>query len=380
MFTFSSYLPMSYKKHNFGDNVCRYYDREDSVDYVRPCDAGYYCQSTETGNHGANNMHSLHTCQKYIEIPSNPTTPKKDKDATCEKNDECGFGLTCIIIGSETQKKCNLDCGTDKRIYLIDDHYECRYETYKDKCYFTKDSTLENYSKRNKCKICGKISFETKKDDAQNSYQVMTSVDENDKYSQPDNTFVLEKRACQSATALYFYGDGSIKNNVDPSYNSHYSANKLYYKCVTIKAVDHNSKRVQYTMGDETIHIYDIDEVEYDDPDSNGDSQFKRGELISFYNQYLMTELGLWNDNRDEYINYLKCTEDNQLDDNLKRKIYYLGHPEIYLLYKDQTEVIEYLLQKEYPDIVPIIKAKEEEAAGFLNSKYLILSLLLLFL
>ena len=69
LFTFSSYLPMSYKKHNFGDNVCNYYDGEDYVNYVRPCDTGYYCQDTESNDHGADVEHNLHTCQKYMYIP-----------------------------------------------------------------------------------------------------------------------------------------------------------------------------------------------------------------------------------------------------------------------------------------------------------------------
>jgi hypothetical protein len=369
---------MSYKKHNFGDNVCNYYDMEDLVNYVKPCETGYYCQDTESSAHGADSQHKLHTCQKYMKIPANPSTPLKGKDEECNNNAECGFGLTCITIGSETKTKCNIDCPTDQKLYVINGNYECRYEAYKDMCQFTKDSTIQNYPNRNKCKTCGLIHFDEKKDGSQKIYYVMNSVDETDKYSQPDNTFVLNEDACQSGTALYFYGDGSIKNNID---TAHAIENKLYLKCVTIKAVDHGSKKFNYTIGDDTIHIYDIEKVEYDNVDTNNDRiSDKKAELTNLCTKYLMTEIGLWNDNKDEFINYLKCTDENQADDNLKRKLYYWVNPEEYLLYKDQTEVMEYLIQKKYPEIVPIIKAKEEEGAGFLNSKYLILSLLLLFL
>lgn len=367
---------MSYKKHNFGDNVCNYYNMEDYVNYVRPCDTGYYCQDTESSDHGADVEHNLHTCQKYMYIPSNPSTPKIDKDGKCDDTNDCITGLVCS--GTDPNKKCNRDCTNGQKLFLINGVYECRYEEFKDKCYFTKDSTPGEYNKRNKCKICGKISFENKEDDARNSYKVKNLIDENDKFSQTDGTFVGDKEACQSGTALYFYGDGTIKNNVDPSYSSHFSQNHLYYRCVTIKAVDHNHRRFNYTIGDDTIHIYEIDSVDYDDVVSG--SSVKKNELTNLCTKYLMTEIGLWNDNKEEYINYLKCEEDNQADDNLKRKLYYLLNPEKYLLYKDQTEVMEYLIQKKYPEIVPIIKAKEEEGAGFLNSKYLILSLLLLFL
>ena len=369
---------MSYKKHNFGDNVCNYYDREDYVNYVRPCDTGYYCQDTESNNNGADNKHNLHTCQKYMHIPPNPSTPKKDINEKCDNTNDCISGLTCS--GTDPDKKCNIQCtSSDQTHYLINGKYECRYGSFKDKCQYTDaNHILQSYTRRNKCKVCGKINFAEKKDDSQKIYYVISSVDENDKYSQPDNTFVSDKDACQSGTALYFYGDGSIQNDID---NAHASENVLYYKCVTIKAVDHSNKRFNYTIGDDTIHIYDIKEVEYDNVDTNNDGiSDKKTELTNLCTKYLMTEIGLWNDNKDEYINYLKCTDDNQADDNLKRKLYYLDNPEEYLLYKDQTEVMEYLIQKEYPEIVPIIKAKEEEGAGFLNSKYLILSLLLLFL
>lgn len=119
-FAFSSYLPMSYKKHNFGDNICSYFDYQDQIDYVRPCDAGQYCQDTEDNNRlGAASMHSLHTCQKFIEIPPNPSVALKDIGHKCEESTECISGLTCYKIGTETEKKCILECTSDKKIILL---------------------------------------------------------------------------------------------------------------------------------------------------------------------------------------------------------------------------------------------------------------------
>ena len=357
----SSYLPMSMKNINFGDHICRYYDKDEQIDYVRPCEANKYCQETETSLTSATAQNKLHTCQNYVVIPPNPTTPLKDRFANCQRNDECGYGLYCI------SNKCDLSCtNTGEQVYKIDNHYECRYVD--NKCIYIKDGSTIDYNPRN-CKVCGKIHFKPKNDGDGKEYQVLDSVDENDLYYNDDGEFVLDSEACKSKTALYFYGDNKIKNEIDLA---HQSENIMYLRCVTIKAVDHDRKRFNYTIGSGDVFIYDInEEIVYDDQDKKTDMQ-------NLCNKFLMTQIQLWNDNKEEYINYLKCPETNQADDNLKRKVYYLENPENYLLYKDRTEVIEYLIQKRFPEIVPIITPKD--SAGVLKFKYLILSLILLLL
>lgn len=364
----SSYLPMSMKNINFGDHICRYYDRDEQIDYVRPCEANKYCQATETHSLGATSRNNLYTCQNYVFIPANPTTPLKDRGAECNSNNECKSGLSCYQAAGEATQKCNRDCGTGVTLFPIDDGYKCRID--QNKCISTKnDGTRVDTSARN-CKVCGKIyPYPENKIDGNNKpYQVLDSVDENDLYSQPDGTYVYQEKACESGTALYFYLDGKTKNEID---STHSSENVMYLKCVTIKAVDPDRERFNYTDGSEKVYIYDINEVQFDSYSN------KESEMRDLCNQYLMTKVQLWNDNKNEYINYLKCPENKEADDNLKRKLYYYDHPEDYLLYKDRTEVIEYLIQQEYHDIVPIIT---KDSAGALKFKYLILSLMLLFL
>ena len=366
-FALSSYLPMSMKKHNFGDHICRYTDLDEHIDYVRPCEANKYCQETETHLLGATSINILYTCQNDYYIPPNPTTPLKDIGVECNNYNECKSGLICSIpSGETTTQKCNRDCGTGVTLFPIDDGYKCRID--QNKCISTKNDgtqvgTLPFDKSARKCKVCGEIHDDEEKDGNNKPYRVLKYVDENDLYSKPDGTYVYQKEACESGTALYFYLDGKIKNEIT-------SGNIMYFKCVTIKAVDPDHKRFNYTEGSDKVYIYDIDEVDYD-------SISKKNEMESLCSKYLMTKVQLWNENRDEYINYLKCTESNEANDNLKRKLYYLIHPEDYLLYKDRTEVIEYLIQLKYHDIVPIIT---KDSAGALKFKYLILSLMLLFL
>lgn len=368
--TLSSFLPMSVKKHNFGSHVCRYYDHEDGIDYVRPCETDNYCQATESQSNGARDRNYLYTCQKYMYIPPNPSTPLKDKGQTCENNSECMRGLSCLT-GSGSTKTCGRQCYDNRILLKIDDYYECRY--VENKCVYTKDNNFDTYSARN-CKVCGKITSEDKTDGNNKHFRILKEADENDPYSQNDGEFVIDKEACSSGTALYFYLDEKIKNEIDSTYSG---LNQMYYRCVTIKAVDPANDRFNYTIGTETVYIYDIDEVDFDDEDSYGQSN-KKNTLKSLCNQYLMTKIELWNSNKEEYKNYASCKV-TDINDDLKRKFYYLNHPEAYILYKDQTEVIEYLIQTAYPDIVPIIP-QQEEGAGFLTSKYLLLCLILLFL
>lgn len=374
-FASSSFLPMSQKKHNFGDNICHYYERNEQINYVRPCNSGEYCQDTESNNDfGATNVNNLYTCQKDIYIPPNPVTPTslKDRGESCENSGECKLGLSCITTGSDTQTKCNLNCGTGQEVHLIGGSYECRYTEFKDKCTYIRNGNSGSYSRRNTCKVCGLITFGTETDSDRKEFKVINTIDENDYYSQPDGTFVSEQNACKSGTALLFYGDGGIKNEVNSGSRS---SNNLHYRCVTIKAVDHRNKRLNYTIGSGNIQIYEANVVSQNA--INTVDQDKISDLINTIDEFLMTKIELMND----YIEYEKknagCSQNNNIDDDLYRKVYYYNHPQIYLLYKDQTEVIEYLIQKDYRFIVPIIKAKED-GTTFLKSKYMLLALILL--
>lgn len=369
-FSLSSYLPMSQKKHNFGPNVCRYYDHEDQIDYVRPCEHNKFCEETETYS-TATTMNKLHTCQEYIEIPENS---KLEQGQECEKDDDCFKGLKCII-GSDSKKNCDFICPEGQHLYKIyrDEYeYECRYND--DKCYFIKDNIPITYTCV-RCKACGKINSVEKKDSNNNVYKVMIESEQNDRFSQEDGTFVLDVDACSSLLSLYFYLDGKTVNEIDSTYSWE---NKMYPRCISIKAVDYKNGRLNYTIGTDTVYIYDINKVQFDDVDSDGNSE-KKNEMIELYDKILMPQAELWNNNREAFMGYYDSCRGGTINDALLRKIYYFEHPVEYLLYKDQTEVMEYLIQKEFPEIVPIIQ-KSEDSAGFISYTYIILSLMLLFI
>lgn len=80
----------------------------------------------------------------------------------------------------------------------------------------------------------------------------------------------------------------------------------------------------------------------------------------------------------------MKSNSNNQpedcYDDDIRRQFYYNLYPEHYLLYKDQTKVIEYLIQDYYHEFTPTVEAPPAEDSRFLKTKYIIISLILLFI
>ena len=392
--TISTYLPMSDKKHNFGDHICKYTDTLNSINYVKPCEADKYCSQTEIS--GSNNFY-LFTCQKDYHIRL-PTQTKKAKDEACNVyNNECMSGLTCT--GSGSTYKCDISCSSDRQATLINGKYECRNPTYNNLCEFTKtgSSMVESHINRNIGKVCGKINFTTKKKDESDTnsktYQALSSVEECDYYSQKDGTFVNDINACESGTALYFYGDNGTKDvndvNTDSSTNPYNDEkNKMYLKCVTIKEVDcgiNGNQIIKYTIkeNDQDVEkLYDFNDVdEYGVSSSLSTStghyyavQRITQELDQLYNNYPLTKIELWEDYKQARIKYNECMNsdlNNQpedcLDDDMRRKFYYYTYPENYLLYKDQKEVIDYLIQDNYHGFNPFAES------GFLSPKYFIL-------
>lgn len=399
--TISTYLPMSDKKHNFGDHICKYIDTVNKINYVKPCEADKYCHKTDTSNGG----NGLYTCQKDYHNHL-PTETKKAKDESCSNSNECMSGLTC----SGSTSKCDINCSgyVDRQATLINGHYECRNPTYSNQCRFTRtgSNNVESHYYRNNGKLCGKINFTTKKKDDSDSnsktYQALSSVEECDYYSQKDGTFVYDIKACESGTALYFYGDNGTKdvNMVNTDYTTNplnEEKNTMYLKCVTIKEVncDNGKKIIKYTIkeNDQDVEkLYDFDDVDEYDTDyidgtsnpSNSHEYAIKGiteNLAQLYDNYPLTRIELWEDYKQASIKYNECMNSDSnkypedcLDDDIRRKFYYYENPENYLLYKDQKEVIDYLIQDEYHGFNPFAES------GFLNTKYVIITLMLLFL
>ena len=69
-------------------------------------------------------------------------------------------------------------------------------------------------------------------------------------------------------------------------------------------------------------------------------------------------------------------------NDELRKIWYYYNHPEEYLLYKNDEEILEYLINEAYPTPISKVKnetEKKQNLSRFLNNKYFLFLLLLAF-
>ena len=229
----------------------------------------------------------------------------------------------------------------------------------KDKCFH--DIENDTYFSYDYLKVCGEFTVN-------NNISSMSDIGVLD-----DNTLVKDPLACKSGFALYFNKNKETVTNV-----------LMSQVCVTVKGVekDEDSRCViRYTKGSEVEFIYDPNKVH---PDLYSRNNFIDCDLI-------MPKVELFQD----YLTAFKKTdcEKEQLynepftceNDELRKIWYYYNHPEDYILYKNNEEIVNYLIENAYP--TPISKIKEEKektekkenSSAFLDNIYILLLLLLAF-
>ena len=371
--SFSYYLPMKRKSIDFGADVCRFDDtiHDTHYNYVKGCEKGKYCASLES-------TYNIHKCQPYTPII-------KMLGENCKNDFECDSSLKCI------SEKCSMEndypynkndidfCPSGQILQIIDDEGrnsgKCISATNIDKCYIrTKEGTNEkiNTYAPDYFKICGKISYE--KDDTAKLY-IKTSTDMNYYGEVNDGEFVEDEKACKSGYALYFYGNKELtKPFTDSEATAH--SNDMFKLCVTVKEVEFipgddesstppppDSCIIKYTKGTETEYIYDPSHA---------------GQNIAC-DEFLLTKLELFqklvermNSIRDQCVSQRHYDAPFLCDDNeLKKLQYFYDNPKDYLLYQNENQVVDYLVQSKYKTY-----EAQDLSKGFLNLNYFILLLL----
>ena len=220
-----SILPMSKKNYDFGDNVCHY--RDNSIEYVKPCPEGQYCQTTETNNK------ELSTCQPRVKLA-------KSLGETCEASEECEGDLKCRLYHLFSEKKCLYENDhyflKNNYYYCIDGHYLYNTSSLNLGCYeYLPESITEDMYERTyytiypeptyfipgPYKMPGIITF------SYSDYNVITYIEKAYIGSIDIGNMVGDYRACKSGFAIKTYGNG----NLDPDDDSLY---KLFYKCAEV--------------------------------------------------------------------------------------------------------------------------------------------------
>lgn len=366
-----TYRPMSKKTIDFGGNICyqKEYNGAVSIEYVRPCSSGKYCHLTDSsGNY-------LGTCETYTQII-------KTLGENCESNIECDSGLVCNTVDGTNQ--CTLNnlefyrktdsvspdtlyyCLSGKTAFSTDGTtYSCDTlptGVSSSKYYSTKDST--DYTiPPGPYQVTGAITF---KDRTSGDYEI-SSVDISDIGSVDTGKFVENERACKSGFALPFYVSGNSGTLTQPD---GVSSTNTFNLCVDVKEVeeDSNKCRIKYSLSDGVEKIYYLSKMSSSFTD------------ISDVCDNLLTKLEMFKN----YIAKLEpikaeCKSKNYYEepftcrnDELRKWWYFYYNPDEYMLYKDQTEVEDFLLQSEY-------KTYNANKGAFLSMNYLF-SLLILFI
>lgn len=361
-----TYRPMKKKNINFGEDVCRYEDISNSegITYVRPCEEGKRCVSLGISNY------NIYTCVAYDGVYDNS-------------------GKTCATEKSINGIDCtNLQCGEDKcggiptgsckdgEVHDYLDSNKCVSdpgicESYKD------DLSLDKSYSAGKYKKCVRKELQTK--DSGKTYSTKTLYS-NYIASIDDGEFIENSSSnlkyCKSGYALFFFGNKELKYP-----NSDQNNNKMYLMCVTVEGKDANGI-IKYKIKDGDSKYYDpskLNDYYYETTNQYGPSSYVYYSLYD-NDEFLMTRLEMFKKYRDTLDGLDDCKGGQCENDELAKWKYFYENPEEYLLYKDEPQIIEYLIKEEEGNYYYKVKHTSSNS-NILNMKYMLalLSLLLLF-
>ena len=362
------YAPMSKKTFEFDvEDICLYQNSDSDYIYVEPCEKGYSCNPIINAL-GSSSFPILHICQEYSKAGIS-------FGSHCSEDDDCEDNLNCmnqICTVNENDEAFHINnnyyCSEELIPILDSGHYYCKKrEDYQmtNLCFnYDKDTSTTTEAWPDYNKIPGNIVL----DDEDNGYQKL-KVSADSIGSVKDGDFVENELACKSGFALNFYADNTLETPTSPVY-------PIYKKCVQFSGFELKGPycNIKYTLN-KVNYNYDVNKVSNDL--ITNDFADKNAFCDSF--KYIKTKLELFK----QYVNKAnelaeECKKKKYYDepytcknDELRRLMYFYNHVEQYLIYKNEEEVMEFLLQKEYPDYG--VKFSKTD-----NSKYIQLDLILL--
>lgn len=352
------FRPMSKRTKNFGDDVCYYLDEETDFPYyayVKPCKEGQKCVQLGTS------QFSIAKCLDY-------TDEKYDNEGTtCETKDYSSLiGLDCTGYPCNQDSKCKRTCLKNQVYDNINNRCQDNDPGYCKEYEFetngVKKSTPKNSFTNFGQKVCVQIELER----TASKFNIYQTKKELTTYlaSVEDGNYVMDgyNSYCKSGYALYFYGNGELKNPNTDNPNDE----DMFFRCVTVLGKDRNNI-IKYKIGEGEENYYNPNIL------SNG----KGLNLPDISSDYFMLKLELFKKFK-ERLDKLDCRGTGDCEDNELNKLHFFyDNPDYYLLYQNEPQVMEFLIQTSY-------KYKAEHtspsSSSLLNIKYLtLLSLLLLF-
>ena len=372
-----TYAPMSKRTFEFDvEDICRYDDSNNIFRYVEPCEKDHKCESAMLSN-------------PNVGICVNHKQAEISFGSGCETDDNCdsNSNLKCV------NKICTLEEG-DSPILMPDifnsyyycpnglipvkdnsGNYKCEKEennAMKGLCYLNDNGAIkEALPQYAKMELNGEITLDTEA----NSYvklktaaNLIGSVDE--------GKWVKDEKACKSGFALQFYPNGEIKNSATTP-----MADK-YLKCVQYDGIEYKKNSgsciIKYILNKNNYN-YDVDKVDiflYDNYVSKNafcnSFKFRKAEL-DLFKQYIdkVNELGDECKKNKYYDEPFTCR-----NDELRKLNYFYNNVEEYLLYKNEDEITEYLLQQVYPSYG--VQFTKTDGSKYLINNFMCLLILLL--
>ena len=345
---FNSYIyyrPMSKSSIDFGQDVCYYQDISDNskLMYVKGCPIDKSCIHVEsvietTGNE----EYVIHTCQ-----------PRASSFSKRKLNEDCDPGLyECDSSLYECKTNGNRKCSykteplpetpCQSQIYKTTNSNPTRVcveqpesSTVGNLCYKKADPETNYYHGSNLCK---KLNLEEQTGTNAGKYQIQTKELVTGLYSIPDGEYVNDLTAlsqytdtsndyCQSGFSLYFFGNGKQILDTDT---------QMFKLCVTV--VDLKSEGsgylVKYKINNGAEHIYDTSKLS---EESSTHYQTRQNQEIKDY--LIWPKIELLKNMIEEY------KAQNGSSNKYIKWQYLHQNPKYYLLYKDQPEVLDYLIQ-----------------------------------
>ena len=365
-----TFAPMSARSFEFNvDDICAYQNSNSDFLYVEPCEKDYSCEIILSPS-GSSTGTSVGICRKNLQVET-PYGSSCNADSDCESgyNLKCDNKICVLIEGSDAVQFGTSDyyCPNKNLIAIYDTsstHYKCNkiedHANMKDLCKLTSENK-EAYP--DYMKVCGEIEFDTN--------NVITKIKMNSIGSVSDGKLVVgNELACKSGFALNFYSDGITVSSTTDTYN--------YLKCVQYNGIEYKksgSCKIKYIL-DKKDYYYDVDKTDTNLISNRQTycAQFKFIDAkLDLFNQYVnkLAELGTQCSNIKYYDEPYTCK-----NDELRKLYYFYNHIEEYLLYKNEDEVTEFILQQKYPSYG--VKFSKTDASNFLSNKFICLLILLL--
>ena len=378
LFSFSfcqTFAPWHQRQFEYSvSDMCSY---SDSIfKYVKPCPVNYSCKSPGSSS----NSHGIEICQATYKTV-------KRFGAKCESDIECDSGLECSSSAG-CVNRLNSDVYTiqDKssgdNVYYCNAGYSPSYSvtSYTDPSYLmsTSPSVFCDQSSKfsdmgNNCwksdgttvriippsfgMVCGKINLQEYTSNRNNYY--VSNIEMNKMGSLDDGQYVFDDRACKSFFSVPLYRGNTLKAPTVGDTNQ-------YKVCATYKGFEKDNNGY-------TVLKYQLNNQEFSYNTQSNDNAMYYATQIELFKEFVQKSSSVNCQANQGYDNeQFTCG-----NDELRRLLYFIANPDKYLLYKNEDSIIDYLLQKEYPDY----KSRYSEpvdASGYLNLKFISLLILLL--